>query len=75
MEAAARKLGLELIVLRAGTTDREIDTAFATIAQQDGHALVVGVDPSFLDRRDHIIALAARHAIPAIVSLPSQAVL
>jgi len=65
---------LELIVLRAGTTDREIDTAFATIAQQDGHVLVVGVDPSFLDRRDHIIALAARHAIPAIYPVREFAV-
>src|SRR5262249_621167 len=43
VEAAARTLGLQLIVLRAGT-DHEIDTAFATIAQQGGRALVVGVD-------------------------------
>src|SRR5215831_4636147 len=65
VEAAARMLGLQLIVLRAGT-DREIDTAFATMAQQGGGALVVGADPFFLERRDHIVALAARHAIPAI---------
>jgi ABC-type uncharacterized transport system substrate-binding protein len=74
VEAAARKLGLELTVLRVGTTDREIDTAFAAIAQQGGRALVVGVDPSFLDRRDHIIALAAHHAIPAIYPVREFAV-
>jgi ABC-type uncharacterized transport system substrate-binding protein len=73
VEAAARTLGLQLIVLRAGT-DREIDTAFATTAQQGGRALVVGVDPSFLDRRDHLIALAARHAIPAIYPVREFAV-
>jgi ABC-type uncharacterized transport system substrate-binding protein len=73
VEAAARVLGLQLIVLRAGT-DREIDTAFATMAQQGGGALVVGVDPFFLERRDHIVALAARHAIPAIYPLRDFAV-
>src|SRR5439155_12099541 len=35
---------------------------------------VVGVDPSFLDRRDHIIALAARYAIPTIYPLRHFAV-
>jgi len=65
VEAAARTFGLQLVALRAGT-DREIDTAFATMAQQGGGALVVGADPFFLERRDHIVALAARHAIPAI---------
>jgi len=74
VEAAARKLGLELTVLRVGTTEREIDTAFAAIAQQGGRALVVGVDPSFLDRRDHIIALAAHYAIPAIYPVREFAV-
>src|SRR5438034_1574086 len=73
VEAAARTLGLQLIVLRAGT-DHEIDTAFATIAQQGSRALVVGVDPSFLDRCDHIVALAARHAIPAIYPVREFAV-
>jgi putative ABC transport system substrate-binding protein len=73
VEAAARTLGLQLIVLRA-SSDHEIDTAFATIARQASRALVVGVDPSFLDRRDHVIALAARHEIPAIYPLRDFAV-
>jgi putative ABC transport system substrate-binding protein len=55
------------VVLKAGS-DQD-DTAFATIVQRGGRALVVGVDPSFLDRRDHIIALATRHPIPAIYPL------
>jgi ABC-type uncharacterized transport system substrate-binding protein len=73
LEAAARVLGLQLIVLRA-STDREIDAAFATIAQRGGGALFVGVDPFFYERRDHIVALAARHAIPAIYSFREFAV-
>ena len=73
VKGAARTLGLQLIALRAGN-DQEIETAFATIAQQGERALVVGVDPSFLDRRDHIIALAARYAIPTIYPLRHFAV-
>jgi putative ABC transport system substrate-binding protein len=73
LEAAARVLGLQLIVLRA-STDREIDAAFATIAQRGGGALFVGVDPFLYERRDHIVALAARHAIPAIYSFREFAV-
>jgi putative ABC transport system substrate-binding protein len=65
VELAARMLGLQLIVLRA-STEREMETAVATVARQVGIALLVGVDPFFLERRDHIVALAARHAIPAI---------
>ena len=64
VEAAAHVLGIQLIVLRADSA-REIDTAFATITQGGG-ALLVGADPFFIARRDHIVALAARHAIPAI---------
>jgi len=72
-EAAARALGLQHTVLRAGS-EREIDTAFATMAQQSGGALDVSVDPFFLARRDQIVALAARHAIPAIYPVRDFAV-
>jgi len=65
MEAAARAFALRLIVQRA-STEREIDAAFAAVTQQGGGALIVGVDPFFLAVRDHIIALAARHAIPVM---------
>jgi putative tryptophan/tyrosine transport system substrate-binding protein len=64
-EAAAGALGLQLIVLRA-STEREINAAFATMVQQRAGALVVGGDPSFIARREQIVALAARHAVPTI---------
>jgi len=73
VEAAARVLGLQLMVLRA-SSEREIETAFATMARQASIALLVGVDPFFAERRDHIIALAARHAIPAIYPVREFAV-
>ena len=72
-EAGARALGLQLIVLRAGT-EREIDAAFATMAQRGGGVLDVGVDPFFTERRDHIVALAASYAIPAMYPVRDFAV-
>jgi putative ABC transport system substrate-binding protein len=73
VEAAALVLGLKFMVLRA-SSEQEMETAFATMARQGGVALLVGVDPSFLDRRDHIVSLAARHAIPAIYPVREFAV-
>ena len=71
--AAVRALGLRLIALRAAD-EREIDAAFATIAQQGAAALDVAVDPFFTARRDQIVALAARQAIPAVYPLRDFAV-
>ena len=68
VQAAARLLGQQILVLNADG-GREIDTAFATIAQQGVAALLVASDPLFFDRRDQLIALAARQAIPAIYYL------
>jgi putative ABC transport system substrate-binding protein len=73
VEAAARVLGLQLVVLSA-STDREIDAAFATMMRQGSGALLVGADPFFAQRRDHIVALVARHAIPAIYPVREFAV-
>ena len=64
---AARRLGLQLQVLRA-SSEREVETAFASFRHQQIGALLVGDDAFFLSRRDHLVALAARHAIPAIYS-------
>ena len=65
LQAAARTLDLQLRVLHA-STEREIDGAFAALIQQRVGALVVGPDTFFDRQRDQIVALAARHAIPAI---------
>jgi putative tryptophan/tyrosine transport system substrate-binding protein len=64
-EDAARRFNLKLLVLNA-STEREIDEAFATFAQRQVSALVVGLDPYLLTRRDQVIGLAARYSIPAI---------
>jgi putative ABC transport system substrate-binding protein len=68
VQAAARSLGQQILVLNADD-GREIDAAFATIAQQRVAALLVASDPLFFDRRNQLIALAARQAIPAIYYL------
>jgi putative ABC transport system substrate-binding protein len=65
VETAARRLGLEIIVVTAGSED-EIERAFATAAQQRASALQVG-DDAFLDsRRAQIAALGLHHALPTI---------
>ena len=65
LQEAARAIGLQIHVLNAGT-DRELDTVFETIAQQRIAALTVTADPFFDTRRDKLVALAARHAVPTI---------
>jgi len=65
VQDAARDLGQQVSILSANT-EREIDMAFATVAQSSARALLVGSDPFFSSERDQVIALAARHAIPVI---------
>ena len=65
IEQASQAMKLTLRVLRAATNG-EIDTAFDTIVQQRVPALLVGSDPFFSNRAKQIVALAARHAVPAI---------
>jgi len=62
---AARILGLRLVVLNVRIPS-DIDTAFATLARERAGALVVGTGALLTNRRKQIIALAARHALPAI---------
>jgi putative ABC transport system substrate-binding protein len=64
-QAVARALGQNLIILNA-STESEIDVAFATVVQQRIGALIVTGDPFFVSRRDKVVALAARHAVPTI---------
>jgi putative ABC transport system substrate-binding protein len=56
---------VQLQLLRAGT-EGEIDGAFATALQLHVGALLVGADPFFGSRREQLVALAARHTVPAI---------
>jgi putative tryptophan/tyrosine transport system substrate-binding protein len=65
LRAAARTMGLDLRFVTA-TTEREIDSAFASLAQPRIGALVVASDPFFNSRRQQIVALATRLAVPAI---------
>jgi putative ABC transport system substrate-binding protein len=65
VQAAAAAAGQQINIQHA-SSDSEIDAAFAAFAQMRAKALLVGADPFFLTRRDHIVALAARHAIPTI---------
>jgi putative ABC transport system substrate-binding protein len=62
---AARAKGVKLHILKAGT-ESEIDAAFATLVELHAGALVVGGDPFFGNWREQIVALAARHGVPAI---------
>jgi len=65
VEAAARAAGQRIAVLTA-TSETEFEPAFAAMVQQRADALLVMADPYFNNRRTQLIALAARHAIPAI---------
>jgi len=64
-QAAAGTLGRQLYVLKAASA-AEIDRAFAVMAERNAGALMIGGDPFYNSRRDQIIALAARHRIPAV---------
>jgi putative ABC transport system substrate-binding protein len=64
-QAAARALNRRLLVVNASSPS-EIDSAFATLRQRGVVALLVGGDPFFTSRRQQIVSLAARDAIPAM---------
>ena len=71
--AAGRALGLQILVLNA-RGERDFDQAFQTLIEQRASALFVGSDPLFLYRRDELVALAARYAVPTIYYLRQYAV-
>jgi len=65
MDLLARSKGLQLNILQA-STEREVDSAFTSLAQSRAAALVVHTDAFFNSRSDQLVRLAAQHAIPAI---------
>jgi putative ABC transport system substrate-binding protein len=67
VKEAVLGLGLRTHILDANTVI-EIESGFASLAQQRADALIVTADPFLLSRRDQIVALAAGHAIPTIYS-------
>jgi putative ABC transport system substrate-binding protein len=65
VQEAAQAKGVQLHILKA-STESEIDAAFASLVQRQAGALLVASVPFFYYRREQIVALAARHGVPAI---------
>jgi putative tryptophan/tyrosine transport system substrate-binding protein len=68
VRAAASAIGRQLIVLEV-SSDREIETAFTTLVQRRAGALFWGTGWFLLSQRERVVALAARHRIPAMYLL------
>jgi putative ABC transport system substrate-binding protein len=64
-QQAAAAIGLPIEVL-AVSTNRNIDTAFASLAQKQLEAVLVSPGPLFVDRRVQLVTLAVRHLVPTI---------
>jgi putative ABC transport system substrate-binding protein len=64
-QAAARSLGLKLDVVQA-STDHNLESVFATLAELRAGALVIVVDAFFVSRGEQLGALALRHGLPAV---------
>jgi putative ABC transport system substrate-binding protein len=67
VQAAAASLGVQLVIVRANV-ESDFDAAFSTLVQQRATALLVCASPFFNIRRQQLVALAARHALPAVYS-------
>jgi len=67
VQEAARAKGVQLHILKVGT-EGEIDAAFASLVQLEAGELLVAGGPFFDSRREQLVALASRYAVPAIYS-------
>ena len=65
LQTAANKLGQRIQIVNA-SSERDLDAAFASMKELQVSAVLVGADPFFNSRRDQIVSLAARYAIPAV---------
>ncbi len=68
LQVAARTLG-QAVHVETASNEAEIEAAFEALVRQGAGALLVGADSYFFSRRDRVIALAARHALPTIFSV------
>jgi putative ABC transport system substrate-binding protein len=67
VQAAAQAIGQQLLILDV-SSDRDIETAFATFVQRGAGALLVGSGPFLFSNRERVVALAASHVLPASYS-------
>ena len=67
-QVAARALGLQLLVVNAGS-ERDFDTAFTTLVEQRVEALLIVGNALFTGQRYRLVAVAARYALPTIYPL------
>ena len=65
LSKAARAIGQRVLILKA-STERELETAFATLVQERADALLIAADTFFATQPILFALLTARHAIPAI---------
>jgi putative ABC transport system substrate-binding protein len=65
VQEAAARLGVQVLVLRANV-EADFDAVFADLVRQGAGALLVCASPFFASRRQQLVVLAARHAVPAI---------
>jgi putative ABC transport system substrate-binding protein len=65
LQQAAHSVGQQVLVVYAAS-EPDIDTAFGVLVRERIGALLVGADPFFNSRRDQVVALAARHTLPAV---------
>ncbi|HET8668400.1 MAG TPA: ABC transporter substrate-binding protein [Terriglobales bacterium] len=72
VQSAATRLGVQLVVLHANS-DHDFEAAFARLIEQKAEALLVCASPFFNSTRDQLVALAARHNIPAAYELREYA--
>jgi len=65
VKEAARTLGQQVHIVNANS-EGDFNQAFATFIEMKADALLISLDAFFLSRREQLVALAARHKIPAI---------
>jgi putative ABC transport system substrate-binding protein len=68
VQEAARTKAAQLKILKA-STEGEINAVFGALMQLQADALLIGPDVFFFSRREHVVALAARYAVPAMYSI------